>query len=452
MRKNIDMLNGPLGPSIIRFTIPVILTTLLQTLFNTIDLIVVGQFCGSLKVGAVTATSSLNSLLISLFTGLSLGAGLTVARALGSYQNEDVFRAVHTAIPTAIISGVFLSIAGAIFAPRLLELMKTPADVLPLASVYIRIYFAGIVFTVVYNFCAAILRATGDTKTPLFFLMIAGALKVALTVFVVAVCKMDVAGVALATVVSQGVAATLVMAALIRRTDSCKLCLKKMRFYKEPLLNIIKIGLPAGLQTSLISVANLTNAIALNSFDSADILTGNGACTNLELFTDAIGIGFTQATPNFIAQNLGARQFDRIKKAYITCMAYGAILVFAACMLMYPFGEQLLGLYITDSPKAISYGLLRMRYILLPGFLLATMTVATGGLQGLGHSLPATIITLLTNGALRVAWIYTVFAIPQYHTLDCLYIIYSISWILTTAIETPLFFILFKKKMHAHLH
>lgn len=451
MRKDIDMLSGPLGPAIIRFTIPVILTTLLQTLFNTVDLIVVGQFCGSLKVGAVTATGSLTSLLVSLFTGLSLGAGLTVARALGSHREEDISRAVHTAIPTAIVGGILLSIVGAIFAPTLLELMNTPADVLPLAAVYIRIYFAGIVFTIVYNFCAAILRATGDTKTPLFFLMIAGALKVALTVFVVAVCKMDVAGVALATVVSQGVAATLVMLALIRRNDSCKLCLKKMRFYKEPLLNIIKIGLPAGLQTSLLSIANLTTSIGLNSFDSADILSGNGACTNLELFTDAIGIGFTQATPNFIAQNLGARQFDRIKKTYVTCMLYGGLLVFAACMLMYPFGERLLGLYITDSPEAITYGLLRMRYILIPGFLIATMTVSTGALQGLGHSLPPTIITLLTNGVLRVIWIYSIFSVPEYHTLECLYIIYPISWLLTTVLEGPLFFHLFKKKMAAAL-
>ena len=451
MRKNIDMLNGPLGPAIIRFTIPVILTTLLQTLFNTVDLIVVGQFCGSLKVGAVTATSSLTNLLICMFTGLSLGAGLTVARALGSHKEEEVFRAVHTAIPTAFIGGVFLSVFGAVFSPKLLELMNTPTDVLPLSSVYMQVYFSGIVFTIVYNFCAAILRAAGDTKTPLFFLLLAGALKVTITIFVVAVCKMDVAGVALATVLSQAVAATLVLRALVRRTDSCKLDLKKMRIYKKPLLQILCIGLPAGIQSSLNAIANLANGIALNSFDSAAVLTGNGACTNLELFTDAIGIGFTQATPNFVAQNLGAGQYDRIKKAFVTCMVYAAVFVFAACMLMYPFGEQLLGLYITDSAEAITYGLTRMRYILIPGFLMATMTVSTGGLQGLGHALPGTIISLLTNAALRVVWIYTVFAMPKYHSLDCLYIIYSVSWILTTALEAPLFFILLQKKKRAAL-
>lgn len=446
MRKDIDMLNGPLVPAIVRFTIPVILTTLLQTLFHTVDLIVVGQFCGSLEVAAVTSTGSLTSLLISLFTGLSLGAGLTVAKALGSKQDEDIFRAVHTAIPTALIGGIFLSVVGAIFAPSLLDLMGTPQDVLLLASKYLRVYFSGIVFTIVYNFCAAILRATGDTKSPLFFLVIAGALKIVLTILA-AFCGLGVVGVALATIVSQAVAATLVLMALIRRTDSCKFHIKKMRIYKGPLLNIIKIGLPAGLQTSLLSLANVTTSIGLNSFDSADILAGNGACTNLELFTDAIGIGFTQATPNFVAQNLGARQYDRIKKTYATCMAFGGLLVFAACMLMFPFGRSLLKLYLPDDPAAIEYGLLRMRYILIPGFLIATMTVSTGALQGLGHSVPPTVITLMTNGVLRIIWIYTVFA--QHHTLECLYIIYPISWLLTTLLEAPLFYYFLKKKIRA---
>lgn len=451
MRREVDMLNGPLGSAIVRFTIPVILTTLLQTLFNTVDLIVIGQFCGSLKVAAVTATSSLTSLLISLFGGLSLGAGLTVARALGSNRVENISRAVHTAVPTAILGGTFLAVVGTVFSPTLLEWMDTPLDVLPLAVVYMRIYFSGIIFTIVYNFCTAILRAVGDTRTPLYYLMVAGALKVLLNLFVVVVCKWDVAGTAFATVLSNAVSAILVIRALVRRHDHCRLSLKKMRIYKEPLLAILRIGLPAGIQTSLLSLANLVNAVALNSFNSAAVLSGNGASTNLELFTDAIGIGFTQATPNFIAQNLGARKYERVKKTFVICMTYAVVFVFIACMVMYLFREQLLGLYITDSPEAIRCGLTRMRYILIPGCVMATMTVATGSLQGLGHSMAATVITLLANGALRVAWIYTVFSIPQYHTLDCLYIIYPVSWILTTAIAASLFFVFFKKKMSGDL-
>ena len=452
MRKDIDMLNGPLGPAIIRFTIPVILTTILQNLFNTVDLMVVGQFCGDLPFSAVTATTSLTNLLISLFTGLSLGAGITVARALGSRRDEDVSRAVHTAIPTALVGGALLTVVGTVFAPDLLEVMNTPAEVLPLSAVYIRVYFAGIVFTVVYNFGAAILRATGDTQRPLFYLLIAGALKVLLTLFVVVVCKMDVAGVALSTVISQGVAATLVTLALMRRADSCKLCLKKIRFYKAPLLNILKFGLPAGLQSSFNGIANLTTSVALNSFDSAALIAGNGASRELEMFTDAIGIGFTQAVPNFVAQNLGAKQYDRIKKSFLLCMGYATAFVLAACMLMFPFREPLLGLYIKDSAEALAYGMIRMQYILLPGFLMAAMTVSTGALQGLGHSLAASIIMLATNGALRMIWIYTVFfTMPEYHELKYLYLLYSVSWILTTAIAVPLFIILFQKKKRAAL-
>lgn len=449
MRKSIDMLNGPLGPSIVRFTIPVILTTILQNLFNTVDLIVVGQFCGSLKVAAVTSTSSLTRLLICLLVGLSLGSGLTVARAMGSNKVEDISRAVHTAVPTSIVGGLLLSVIGVIFSPALLEMMNTPTDVLPLASVYMRIYFVGIVFTIIYNFCAAILRAAGDTKTPMFSLMISGALKVVLTVFVVAVCKMDVAGVALTGVVSQAVSAIVVVVALVRRNDSCKLFIKKMRFYKKPFLEILRIGLPAGIQSSLIGIANLVTSVGLNSFDSPAVISGNGASVSLETFTDAIGVGFTQATPNFIAQNLGARQYDRIKKSFITCMAYSIIFVLATSVLMYLFREPLLRLYVPDSAEAVHYGLSRMSYILIPGFLMATMTVSTGALQGLGHSLSATIISLITNGALRVTWIYTIFAIPKYHTLECLYLNYPISWFLTTAIEAPLFFFFLKKKMRA---
>lgn len=324
-------------------------------------------------------------------------------------------------------------------------MMGTPKDVLPLASVYMRIYFSGIVFTIVYNFCTAILRAAGDTKTPLYFLMIAGALNVALNVFFVAVCKLDVAGVAIATILSQAVSATLVIIVLSRRTDACKLILKKMRIHKKPFADILRIGLPAGIQSSLFSISNVINSAALNSFDSAAMISGNGASQSIEMFTDAIGVGFTQATPNFVAQNLGAKQYGRIKKTFAICMGYAATLVFATSFIMYLFGEQLLGLYITDSPSAIAYGLTRMIFLFLPSFLMATMTVATGALQGLGHSMTATIITLIGACGLRIVWIYTVFKIPAYHTLSCLYLVYPISWIITTAAQTVLFFVFLKR-------
>lgn len=449
MRNDINMLSGRLTPAIIRFTIPVILTTLLQNLFNTADLIVIGQYCGSLKVAAVTATGSLTSLLIALFSGLSLGAGLTVAKAIGSRQDEDISDAVHTAIPIAVFGGLLLSVVGIIFSPSLLKLINTPPEVLALSSVYMRIYFAGIIFTVIYNFCSAILRATGNTKSPLYYLTIAGVLNVLLNIFFVTVCKLDVVGVALATVLSQLVAATLVVTALMRRTDSCKLSLNKIRIYKKPMVEILRIGLPAGIQSSLFSISNVITTTALNSFESAAILSGNGSSQSIEVFTDAIGIGFTQATPNFIAQNLGAKQYKRIKDSYMLCLACSAIFVFVTSFIMYLFGRPLLGLYITDSEEAIMYGLTRMKYLFLMSFLMATMTVSTGALQGLGYSIYATVITLITGCAFRIVWIYTIFQIPQFHTLDCMYIIYPLSWVLTTVIEGTLFLVLLKKKILA---
>jgi len=451
MRKDIDMLNGPLGPAIIRFAIPVFLITLLQNLFGTVDLVMIGQFCGSLEVAAISATSSVTIALVNLFTGMSLGAGLTVARALGARRTEDTFLAVHTSVSTALIGGVILSVVGVIFSPAMLKMMDTPQDVLPLATVYIRIYFSGVVFTVVYNFGAAILRAVGDTKTPLYFLLISGVLKVILNLLFLAVCKLGVTGVAIATILSQAVSAGLILLALTRRTDACKLCIKKLCVHKKPLMEILRIGLPAGIQSSLFSISNIITAAALNSFDSAAVISADGATRSLELFTDAISIGFSQTIPNFVAQNLGARQYDRIKKSFMLCAGFGVAFIFAASMIIFLFGKQLLGLYITDSPEAISYGLLRMRYLLIPNFIMLTMAVSTGGLQGLGHSLSASVISLIFGCVLRIVWTYTVFAIPQYHTLDCLYVIYPISWILATAVAGALFFHLLKKKAQTAL-
>ena len=449
MRKKIDMLNGPLGPSIIRFAIPVILTTMLQSMFTTIDLVVIGQFCGSTKSAAVTSTTYLTTLLISLFTGLSLGAGLTVARTLGTRKTEEISGAIHTAIPTAIIGGLSLGVIGVIFAPKLLVVMDTPTNLLPLSSRYMQIYFAGIVFNIVYNFCAAIYRAVGDSKTPLYFLLISGAVRACLNLLFVAVFKFehDIEAVAVSAVISQATAATLMITALSRRTDDCKFSFKKMRIQKAPLLNILKIGIPAGLQASLFSLSNVITGTALNSFNDPALNAGNGASANIDAYTDAIGLGFSQTAPNFIAQNLGARQYDRIKKSFITCLGLGAAIVLVTSVTMYFFGETLLGLYLKDDMEAIRYGLIRMRYNLLLTFLCISMSICTSSLQGLGHATVATSISLISACGLRVLWFLTLFNLPIFHTPDGLYAINPVNWGLTVAIEATLFFILFKKKV-----
>ncbi len=446
MKKNIDMLSGSLYSGVLRFAIPVFLTTLLQNLFNTADLMVVGQFCGSIHVAAVTSTTSLTNLIISLFVGLSVGTGLTVARALGGRQDGEVFRCVHTALPSALICGGFLSMFGVIFSPALLNMMGTPSEVLPLSSVYMRIYFAGMVFNMVYNFCAAILRAVGDTKGPLLFLTISGIANVVMNIFFVLVCNMNVAGVALATTLSQGLSALLVVIALTRRTDNCRLTLRKIHIYKKQLLSIFRIGLSAGIQGSLFSVSNVIITSSINSFQSAAIISGNGAMQNIETFISPINVAFGQAAPNFIAQNLGAHQFDRIKKTYRICLGYNILFMFTASMLIFAFAKQLISLYITDSPEATSYALVRMSYITIPYCLMGMMDVSSNALRGIGSSFSAMLITLAGACGLRILWIYTIFQVPKHHTLACLYQSYPVSWVVTFAVEAIMFFVLVKKK------
>ena len=261
-----SMLRGPLLPSIISYTIPLILTGLLQLLFNAADLVVVGRFCGSVSVAAVGATGAITNLVINLFIGFSVGAGVTVAHGLGAREEEAVHRTVHTALPTALLGGLLLTVIGVLFAEDLLIMMGTPESVLPLSALYMRIYFGGMVFNMVYNFVASILRAAGDTKSPLTFLTIAGVVNVILNVIFVTVFHMNVAGVALATTSAQAISAILVTITLMRRKDACRLYLKKMRFYKLQFLKIVRIGLPAGVQSSLFSISNVMIQSPINSF------------------------------------------------------------------------------------------------------------------------------------------------------------------------------------------
>ena len=270
-RKNIDMCNGPIFKSVISYTVPIILTGVLQLLFNAADLIVVGQFRGNLSVGAVGATSSIINLIINLFIGLSVGAGVSVAHSIGAGDNDAVHRTVHTAIPTAIVSGALVTVFGMLFAKKLLRMTGTPTDIIDLSTLYLRIYFAGVVFVMLYNFGSAILRAAGDTKSPLLFLTVAGVLNVFLNIIFVYFFGMDVDGVALATTISQAVSATLVIIALMRRTDACRFFIRDLHIYWSPLKRIVAIGLPAGIQGSLFSFSNVIIQSSINSFGAVAV-------------------------------------------------------------------------------------------------------------------------------------------------------------------------------------
>lgn len=445
-QKQQSMLHGPLFSRIISYTIPIMLTGLLQLLFNAADLVIVGRFRGSISVAAVSATGAIINLIVNLFIGLSVGAGVSVAHGLGGGQDEEVHKTVHTALPVALVSGVILTFVGVLFSRTFLELMGTPVGVLPLSTTYMQIYFAGMTFSMVYNYCASILRAAGDTKSPLIFLTIAGVVNVGLNVVFVTVFNMDVDGVALATTISQAISAVLVMIALMRRKDACKLNLKRMRFYKKPLLKMIRIGLPAGIQGSLFSISNVIIQSSINSFNSEILMSGNGAASNLEGFVYVIMNSFHQTAVNFIGQNKGAHQFERIKKVFGTCLLYVGVVGLISGFCLWYFGRDLLGIYITDTVQAIDYGITRLTYIALPYFICGLMDVSTGGLRGLGASTVPMIISVLGVCGIRILWIYTIFQIPQFHTQECLYLSYIISWTITFVAQTIAFILIYKKQ------
>lgn len=450
MRKiNRSMVDGPLLPNIIQYTIPIILTSILQLLFNAADMVVVGRYSGSIAVAAVGATGSLTMLIINLFVGLSVGSGVSVAFSIGSGEDEAVSRTVHTTVLASLICGVVLTFVGVLLSEPMLKMMDTPDNVLPLSSLYMKIYFGGIVFTMIYNFCTAILRAAGDTKSPLIFLAISGVINVALNLVFVIIFHMSVAGVALATVISQALSAALVVIALMRRTDACRLYLRKIRIYPQQLKKIIRIGLPAGINSSLFSVSNVIIQSSVNSFGDI-FMSGNAAAGSIEGFVYVLISSFSQTAVNFIGQNHGANQYKRVKKTLYICLSCVTICVIAASLIVYTFAPTLLSFYITDSQEAIAYGILRLSYVCLPYFLCGLMDITTSSLRGMGASVAPMFITILGACGLRIIWIYTIFQIPQFHTPEILYSSYPISWFITFLVEFVVFLYIFRKKSCAY--
>ena len=445
-KKYRSMIDGPLLPNIISYTIPIILTSLLQLLFNAADLVVVGRFCGSVSVAAVGATGAITNLVVNLFLGFSVGAGVSVAHAIGAREDEVVHRTVHTALPTALISGIVLTVIGITFSDSLLRAMGTPENVLKLSSLYMQIYFGGMTFNMVYNFCASMLRAAGDTKSPLIFLTIAGVVNVVLNFFFVTALHMNVAGVAVATTISQGISAVLVVIALMKRTDSCKLYLRKMRIYKPQLSKMVRIGLPAGIQSSLFSISNVLVQSSINSFGEV-VMSGNAAAANIEGFIYVGMNAFHQSAVNFVGQNFGAHKYHRAKKALFLCLGCVVAVGLVSSLLGYAFAPQLLSIYITDSQDAITYGVLRMSVVCLSYCLCGLMDTTTGALRGMGASLEPMIISVLGICGVRIGWIMSIFRLPQFHTPWWLYISYPISWAFTFAAQLIAFIMVYKRRI-----
>ena len=441
-----DMTQGPIFAQTFFFALPIMLSGILQLLFNAADTIVVGRFAGNQALAAVGSVGALNNLIISLFIGLSIGTNVLVARYTGSRSDEAVSQTVHTSVLLSVIGGLVLTVIGVILAHPLLQLMGSPEDVIDLAVLYVRILFVGMPVQMLYNFCAAILRAVGDTKRPLYFLTIAGVINVVLNLIFVIPMRMSVAGVALATIISQAVSAVLVMRSLMGMEGPTRLYLRRLRIHPGKLREIIRIGLPAGIQSSVFSLSNVVIQSSVNSFGSV-VIAGNAAAMNVGSFIYQAMNTFHQAVTCFASQNLGARKprriFAAMKASLIWVTITGVVLGAFSCV----FGEPLLALYSSD-PAVIAAGMERQIIVCAPYFLAGIMEVMTGVLRGVGYSLLPMAVSILGVCVFRIIWVMTIFrAIP---TLGCLMYSYPVSWLMTFITLVILFARVWRRHIKPH--
>lgn len=449
-RYEIDMTEGALLPKVLMFSLPLIASGILQLLFNAADMVVVGRWAGKEYLAAVGSTGSLINLMVNVFIGLSVGGSVAVSKAFGANDAAAVHKSVHTAMSLSLVAGVVVGLVGFIFCRPLLKLMDNP--VLDLATTYMKIYFLGMPFNMVYNFGASILRAVGDTKRPLIYLTIAGSVNVILNLITVIGLHMNVAGVAIATVASQAVSAALVVICLMRSNGMIRLSLKDLRIHKRQLLEIVRVGLPAGLQGSLFSISNVLIQSSVNGFGEV-VVAANSASSNLEGFVYTSMNAIHQAALTFASQNLGAGKIKRVRRSVWVCVATVTVIGLVMGNLMYLCGRPLLSLYL-DDPMAIDpltgitvldYGMKRMSYMLPLYCLCGLMDVMVGSMRGIGYSIMPMLVSLTGACLFRVLWIMTVFAANP--TLDVLYVSYPISWALTFGTHMLCYLIAGRKKL-----
>ncbi len=442
-RYEMDMTTGALIPKLLQFTLPLMLTSILQLLYNAADVIVVGNYAGHKALAAVSSTGSLINLLVNLFMGLSVGASVVIARYYGANDVIRMRKAEHTAITIALFMGVGVGIFGFFMARPMLEWMESPPDVIDGASLYVRIYFLGMPANMLYNFGAASLRAVGDTRRPLYYLMISGLVNVLLNLLLVIVFHLDVAGVAIATVASQVVSMVLVLLCLIRSAGPIRLEIRECRVEKKSLLEMVRIGLPAGLQGSLFSISNVLIQSSINSFGSV-VVAGNGVASNIEGFVYVAMNAQHQAAMTFASQNYGAGKYDRVRRVLWNCLGIVTLFGFGLGLLALAFGPQLMQLYNGD-PDVIAAGMIRMRVILPTYFLCGMMDVMVGQLRGIGYSIMPMIVSLAGACLLRIVWIMTVFAADP--TQNTLYLSYPISWGVTFAAHMVCYLVAARKRV-----
>lgn len=440
-KNEIDMTRGGMLPKLLAFSLPLMLTNALQLLFNAADLIVVGRFSGDNSLAAVGSNSALITLVICVLSGIATGASVLVSRYYGAKDGVRLRETIQTTVIVAAVGGALVGAAGIALADPLLRLMGTPEAVLPLAALYLRIYFGGMPVIILYNFVSAILRAVGDTKRPLYFLTIAGVLNVGMNLLFVIVFHLDVAGVAIATVLSQCVSCGLTVRCLVKADAMYRLDLHHLRLSPARLGELLHIGLPAGVQGSFFSISNIMIQSAVNAF-GAVVMAGNSAGASIESFLYCAQDSVTQAAVTAVSQNMGAREFERTRRAVRACtllvIVFSAVLSAAAILLRY----QLVGIY-TDDPAAIETGATRLVILGAVYGLNGLMNMMTGSVRGLGYDVLPTVVTLLGICVFRLVWIYTVFA--RVPTLTVLYISYPVTWAITAAAHYACYFAVRKR-------
>ena len=413
----------------------------MQQLFNSADAAVAGRFAGSQALAAVGGNAPVVSLIINLFVGMSVGANVIIANYIGQKNTKKVHEAVHTVYIMALVLGIVMMMMGQLIARPILILINTPSDVINLATLYLRIYFCGMPCVMIYNFGAAILRSVGDTKRPLYCLLISGVINVVLNVFFVVLCHLSVAGVAIATIIADTVSAGLVTWFLIRSNDIIKLNLRELTLKKEYIKKVVQIGAPAGLQGAVFSVSNVCIQAGINSFGTAAI-AGSAAALNFEYFTYFSTNAFGQAAVTFVSQNYGARQFERCKKALRLSLISGMIVTAFMSIIFVAGRTPFISIYTNDS-AAIQYGIVRMAIVEMFEFIACLYEIPGGALRGIGHSLLPAILTVFGSCGLRIVWIYTVF--HKFHTFQVLMSVYLVTWIVTSILVLGAYTIVTKK-------
>lgn len=436
-----DMIHGSLWKCILVFALPVALSNILQQLFNSVDMAVVGQFAGDDALAAVSANSAITALFINIIAGMSVGPNVVIAKLVGQGRKKEVQDAVHTVIAFALILGFLFFGIGQAAASLLLSVISTPENIFGQATIYLRIYFVGLPFFVLYNFGAAILRSVGDTKRPLYCLIFSGALNALLNLFLVIVCHLGVAGVAIATTVSNMVSAGIVLVLLMREEKMIRVSLEKVRIHKEYMRNLLMVGTPAALQSAVFSVSNVCIQSGINSFGE-NAISGSTVGLTFEYFTYYIIVAFSQAAVTFSSQNYGARELKRCKKICWICMTEGMLLTMLLSTIFTVWGRPFVGLYTTNT-VVMAYALIRMHHVMMIEFLTGSYEIAGSVLRGVGYSLLPAVLTVLGSVCFRIFWLFMIF--PKRHTYDMLMTVYPVSWVLTGTMMLLAYFFVTKK-------